>query len=136
MQTPPQDAAVPVSQEDRDAAASLIRAGRASLKELVAHDMEQGRDDDGHIVQAFARHAQSARLAERQAGAERERVLREALEPFADIAVGEVWERFTADSKMSLRISNGAGDRHYTFINAECFQGACAALERNPSDGQ
>ncbi len=62
--------------------------------------------------------------------------LREALEPFSAIAQGEIWERFIADSKMVLRISNGAGDRHYSFINAECFEAVRAALTKGPSDEQ
>lgn len=44
--------------------------------------------------------------------------------PFAEVAHGEVWERFISDSKMVLRISNGDGSRHYCFVNAECFEGA------------
>lgn len=54
--------------------------------------------------------------------------LEAALRPFAEIAHGEVYDRFKADSRLTFRISNGGGDRHLTFINAECFDAARAAL--------
>lgn len=61
--------------------------------------------------------------------------LEEGLRPFAEIARGEVWERFIADSQMVLRISNGGGSRHLTFINAECFQVARTLLKGRNDHG-
>lgn len=53
--------------------------------------------------------------------------LREALEPFAGVAVGEVWQRFSAENP-TLRISSSDGSRHLTFVSADWFERAAAAL--------
>ena len=58
--------------------------------------------------------------------------LEAALRPFAEIAHGEVYDRFKADSRSTFRISNGGGDRHLTFINAECFDEARTLLGEPP----
>lgn len=65
---------------------------------------------------------------ERDAALERERVLREALKPFAAVAEGEVYAKFVAENRSVFRLSNGSGAKHLTFINAECFDAALAAL--------
>lgn len=85
-------------------------------------------DDDGFPVDCGypkCNCADATRLSELEAEVAR---LRSALEPFARIADGEAWNRFTADSQMTLRISNGTGSRHFCFVNAECFENARAAL--------
>lgn len=61
--------------------------------------------------------------------------LEEALEPFAEIARGEVYEKFASEARMTFRLTNGSGDRSLTFINAECFDLARATLKEN-DDGR
>lgn len=54
--------------------------------------------------------------------------LEEALKPFADVAEGEVYTMFVAESKSTFRLTNGNATRTLTFINAECFDRARATL--------
>ena len=66
---------VPVEQEDREAAAGLMRAWKMLPDRLADHVLE-GDEDSTVFVQAFARHrlaalgAQASRIAELEAGHE------------------------------------------------------------------
>lgn len=75
---------------------------------------------------------QNAIIAMSAQHAARIEALEAALRPFAEIAHGEVYDRFKADSRSTFRISNGGGDRHLTFINAECFDEARTLLGEPP----
>lgn len=58
----------------------------------------------------------------------------EALQPFANVTEGEVYERFVAENRHTFRLTNGDGSRTLTFINAECFDYARAALTPQPEE--
>jgi hypothetical protein len=107
---------------DQEAIAREVLAQNLGPR-LAAHVRKGGH---GYITVANALDAIRAALPDPTHTREGE--LEAALKPFADLAQGEVWERFIADSKMNLRISNGSGSAHYCFINAECFEAARAAL--------
>jgi hypothetical protein len=56
--------------------------------------------------------------------------LEEALRPFAEIATGEIYDRFVSDHRNTFRLTNEDFNNTLTFINAECFDAARTALSQ------
>lgn len=74
-----------VEQADREAAAGCYAEWRKPVSERCARE---GKNDSDDLILAFARH----RLASTAALEKQVELLREALRPFATIAVGSAWE--------------------------------------------
>lgn len=110
--------------DTKPAVASPQHGGEPTLREMVRFYYGQhGQVDPDADTEAYfaALSTPSPDSGER---------MREALEPFAGVAVGEVWKHFSAENP-TLRISSSDGSRHLTFVSAEWFERARAVLQES-----